>query len=139
MNVIMQPAMIAALGMLRRASLTSSPMNEAASSPPNPNARVDQNTMSSIPWGLGIIAAIVKWVAGPNLTHATTPIATRLIAGSHVPSDPLALWSHLPTFSPTMFRPRAIASPQTDATTTNVLLSARCAYLGMMYAELLAA
>src|SRR5260370_30914522 len=139
MNVMMPPAVMTALGMLRRAFLTSSPMNDAASRPLNPNARVDQKTMSSIPWGLGTIAASVKWVAGPNLIHAVSPMATRIIAGSQVPSDPLALWSHLPMLRPTRFRVRARASPLTETMTTKVLLSARYEYRGIMYAELLAA
>ena len=68
--------MISARGMVRRASLISSPMKEADSAPLKAY-RMVAHTPSVPRLKYGFMAAAVKWVAEPNFTNATTADRTK--------------------------------------------------------------
>src|SRR5271165_3694823 len=92
--VIMKPAAISPRGMVRRASLISSPMNDADSAPLKAYSSVAQ-TPKLPRFNEGFIAAALNLVAEPNFHQATPPTTQSSAIGSHVPTAPRLL-SHLP-------------------------------------------
>ena len=94
--------------MFFRASLISSPIIEALSSPLREKAMVDQNTMS-LSRVLGIRVSALNSVAEPKRLHATTASTISNRPGIQRPTAP-RLCSHLPTASPRTLRPAARAS-----------------------------
>src|SRR5262249_8930468 len=107
--VIVAPAVRIARGTVRRGSSISSPIVDPLSTPPNANAIVDQKMTSFSPV-LGTNDDAGIGVAGPNRLHATAPSAISSPAGIHPATAP-ALFSHLPTSSPTTFIVTATTRP----------------------------
>src|SRR5262250_3703926 len=103
------PALSTARGTVRRASLISSPIVDALSTPPNANAIVDQK-MTSLRLVLGRSDEGARLDADPNLTHEIAPSAMSSSAGSQ-PAIAPTLLSHLPTLRPTTLRTTAIVRP----------------------------
>jgi hypothetical protein len=103
------PAARIARGIVRRASLISSPIVDPLSMPPNAKAIVDQKMMS-LRFMLGTNACAFIGVADPNRLQATIPSAISSNAGIH-PAIAPTLLSHFPTFSPTTFIVTAVARP----------------------------
>src|SRR6476660_8732684 len=87
-----------ARGIVRRASLISSPIVDALSTPPKANAIVDQK-MTSFKLTLGTSDDAVIAVADPNRAHEMAPIKISALATIHADIPP-ALLSHFPTSSP---------------------------------------
>ena len=120
-TVMTTPADSTARGTIRLASWISSPIVDALSTPPNANAIVDQK-ITSFRLVLGTSACDPSGVADPKRRHATAPSAIRSSAGIQPASAP-ALFSHLPTFSPTTFIVTAMASPTVEIAMKYVLFA----------------
>src|SRR5271165_2894542 len=106
------PAVISARGTVRRASLISSPMNDAASAPLKAYRRV-AHTPNTPGLSEGAMLVASKLVAEPNFIQATTATAHNRATGIHVPCEP-TLFSHLPMLSPTTFRASASPTPKNE-------------------------
>src|SRR5580765_3172129 len=119
-TVMIAAAESTARGMIRLASLISSPIVDAPSMPPKANAMLDQNTMSLRPV-LGTNAAGDSGMADPYRAHVTSPSAIRSSAGIHAAMPPTLL-NHFAMSRPTTFIPTARANPITDTTMKYVLL-----------------
>src|SRR3974377_1238064 len=103
-----------ALGRVRRASTSPSPVVEALSTPANANAIVDQKMTSFRPV-LGSSDCALIGVADPYFIQEYDPNAISSDTGTQ-PARALVLVLHLPTSRPTMFRPTATARPRNDTT-----------------------
>src|SRR5262249_16895694 len=106
------PATIRARGIVRRASLISSPMNEAASEPLKAYRMVAQ-TPSVVKLNEGVKLGAVKDVEEPNFAHAIIVTTHNRLTGIQTPSAPRLL-SHLPIFRPTMLRASASPTPKNE-------------------------
>lgn len=99
-------------------------MNDPASRPLKPNAIVAQK-ISSLNPVLGRRLAAVIGVAGPYLRPTMRPITISTVRVSQLASAPM-LFSHLPTWSPTMFNTVARLNPTSDTEIKYAGLSCRC-------------
>src|SRR5262245_59749301 len=112
-TVMSAPAVRIARGIVRGASLISSPIVDPLSTPPNANAIVDQK-ITSFRLVLGTMERASIGVADPKRIHATPASAINSPATIQLAIAP-TLFSHLPTFSPTTFIVTAVMRP-TEAT-----------------------
>ena len=103
-----------ARGMVRRASRISSPMNEADSKPVRAKAMVAQKIRSRR-CRPGVRLSRLKVVAGPSRSQAVAPIPISRSVATQRACAP-AVFSHLPTCSPTRLSQVPSASPRVEAT-----------------------
>src|SRR5580698_405538 len=118
------PAIVRARGMVRRASLISSPINEPVSTPPNAKKIVDQK-IAFLKSACGMRLSEEKLVAEPWYFAKIAASISSTETGIHAPREQ-QLFNHFPCFSPTMFNKVISASHPSAKSMKYVPLLVKC-------------